>query len=162
ARTHRLRLVIKGGGHSYLGGSNAPDSLLVWTRPMNTVTLHDSFVGLGCSGQQSAVPAVSIQTGALWMAVYNAVTTSAGRYVQGAGGARVVGAGVVWGGGFGSSSKRSGTAGASLGEAEIATADGTVRIANACTHPDLYWALKGGGAGSLGVVTRLTLQTHDL
>ncbi len=34
ARAHNLRLVVKGGGHSYLGGSNAPDSLLIWTKPM--------------------------------------------------------------------------------------------------------------------------------
>jgi hypothetical protein len=42
------------------------------------------------------------------------------------------------------------------------TADGVVRIANACTNPDLLWALKGGGGGSFGVVTRLTLKTHEL
>ena len=70
-------------------------------------------------------------------------------------------AGLVQGGGFGSHSKGFGTAAAGLLEAEIVTADGAVRIANACTYPDLYWGLKGGG-GSLGVVTRLTLKTHDL
>ena len=43
ARDHRLRLVVKGGGHSYLGTSNAPDSLLVWTRDMQAITLHDAF-----------------------------------------------------------------------------------------------------------------------
>src|SRR6202044_3253170 len=37
-----------------------------------------------------------------------------------------------------------------------------IRTANACTNPDLYWALKGGGGGSWGVVTKLTLRTHDL
>jgi FAD/FMN-containing dehydrogenase len=37
-----------------------------------------------------------------------------------------------------------------------------VRIANACTNPDLFWGIKGGGGGSLGVVTRLTLRTHTL
>ena len=42
------------------------------------------------------------------------------------------------------------------------TADGRVRIANACTNADLFWALKGGGGGSFGVVTRLTLRTHEL
>ncbi|PZA14159.1 FAD-linked oxidoreductase, partial [Azoarcus communis] len=64
--------------------------------------------------------------------------------------------------GFGSFSKRFGLAAAGLLEAEVVTADGQVRIANACTHPDLFWGLKGGGGGSLGVVTRLTLRTHAL
>ena len=50
---------------------------------------------------------------------------------------------------------------ASLIEAEIVTADGEVKIANACSNPDLFWALKGGGGG-FGVVTRLTLRTHEL
>ena len=35
AREHHLRLVVKGGAHSYLGTSDAPDSLLIWTRAMN-------------------------------------------------------------------------------------------------------------------------------
>ena len=51
AREHRLRLVVKGGGHSYQGTSNAPDSLLVWTRAMNEVTLHEAFVPQGCAGR---------------------------------------------------------------------------------------------------------------
>ena len=41
------------------------------------------------------------------------------------------------------------------------TADGEVKIANACSNPDLFWALKGGGGG-FGVVTRVTLRTHAL
>ncbi len=51
ARSHRLRLVVKGGGHSFQGTSNAADSLLVWTRRMSTVTLHDAFVPQGCAGR---------------------------------------------------------------------------------------------------------------
>jgi FAD/FMN-containing dehydrogenase len=67
--------------------------------------------------------------------------------------------GLILGGGFGSWSKAYGQAGASLLEAEVVTADGDVKIANACTNPDLFWALKGGGGG-FGVVTRVTLRTH--
>ncbi|HEX6794751.1 MAG TPA: FAD-binding oxidoreductase [Casimicrobiaceae bacterium] len=162
ARRHNLRLVVKGGGHSYLGTSNAPDSLLVWTRAMNDITLHDAFVASGCGALQAPQPAVTLGAGAIWMHAYDRVTTKAGRYVQGGGCVTVGVAGLVQGGGFGSYSKKFGTAAASLLEAEIVTADGEVRIANAYTNPDLLWALKGGGGGTFGVVTRLTLRTHPL
>ena len=162
AREHNLRLVVKGGGHSYKGGSCAPDSLLIWTRHMNAVTLHDAFVAQGCNGKQAPQPAVSIQSGAMWLDAYNAVTTRGGRYVQGGGCTTVGVAGLVQGGGFGSWSKNYGTAAAGLLEAEIVTADGRIRIANACTNADLFWALKGGGGGTFGVVTRLTLRTREL
>jgi FAD/FMN-containing dehydrogenase len=161
ARTHNLRLVVKGGGHSYKGGSNAPDSLLVWPRAMNDVTLIDAFVPKGGT-QAEAVPAVRIGAGAMWIDAYTAVTTRAGRYVQGGGCTTVGVPGLVQGGGFGSFSKRWGTAASSLLEAEIVTADGEVRIANAFTNPDLFWAIKGGGGGTFGVVTRMTLRTHEL
>jgi len=162
ARDHHLRLVVKGGGHSYQGTSDSADSLLVWTRHMNDITLHDSFVGQGCEGRQKAQPAVSVGAGAMWTDAYNAVTTRGGRYVQGGGCTTVGVAGLIQSGGFGSFSKNYGMAAAGLLEAEVVTADGKVRIANACTNPDLFWGIKGGGGGSLGVITRLTLRTREL
>jgi FAD/FMN-containing dehydrogenase len=162
ARDHHLRLVVKGGGHSYQGTSDSADSLLIWTRHMNDVTLHDAFVGHGCAGNQAPQPAVTVAAGAMWIDAYDAVTTQGGRYVQGGGCTTVGVAGLIQSGGFGSFSKNYGTAAAGLLEAEIVTADGKVRIANACTNPDLFWGIKGGGGGSLGVVTRLTLRTREL
>jgi FAD/FMN-containing dehydrogenase len=161
ARTYNLRLVVKGGGHSYQGTSNAGDSLLIWTRRMRDVTVHDAFVAAGCEGRESPQPAVSVEAGAIWGHVYNEVTTRGGRYVQGGGCMTVGVAGLILGGGFGSFSKAYGMATANLLEAEIVTADGAVRVANACSNPDLFWALKGGGGG-FGVVTRVTLRTHPL
>ncbi|KAG9608309.1 hypothetical protein KCV01_g4529, partial [Aureobasidium melanogenum] len=160
AQRHHVRLVVKGGGHSYLGGSNAPDSLLIWTRAMNSIVLHDDFVARNTGATPR--PAVSVGAGCTWGQVYEAVTTKAGRYVQGGGCTSVGVAGLVQGGGFGSFSKAYGLAAASLLEAEIVTADGSVRVVNAVEEPDLFWALKGGGGGTFGVVTRLTLATHDL
>lgn len=160
ARENNLRLVIKGGGHSFLGTSNAADSLLIWTRAMHDIVLHDAFVPQGCA--VPAVPAVSVGAGAIWLHVYDAVTTKAGRYVQGGGCTTVGVAGLIQSGGFGSFSKNYGMAASSLLEAEVVTADGAVRIANAGSNADLFWGLKGGGGGSLGVVTRLTLKTHAL
>jgi FAD/FMN-containing dehydrogenase len=130
ARENNLRLVVKGGGHSYQGTSNAGDSLLIWTRAMNSIVLHDAFVGQGCAASEIPQPAVTVESGAIWMHTYNVVTTQAGRYVQGGGCATVGVAGLIQSGGFGSFSKNYGTAAAGLLEAEIVTPDGAVRIAN--------------------------------
>jgi FAD/FMN-containing dehydrogenase len=162
ARENNLRLVIKGGGHSYQGTSDAPDSLLIWTREMNGITLHDAFVPAGCDATHAPQPAVTIESGARWLAVYDAVTTRGGRYVQGGGCTTVGVAGFIHGGGFGSFSKKYGQGAAGLLEAEIVTADGGVLVVNVCNHPDLFWAVKGGGGGGFGVLTKLTLRTRDL
>lgn len=162
AREHHLRLVVKGGGHSYQGTSDAPDSLLIWTRHMNHIELQDAFVPQGCADTQAARSAVTVGAGAMWVDAYTAVTTQGGRYVQGGGCMTVGVAGLVQSGGFGSFSKRFGTASGNLLEAEVVTADGKVHVVNACREPELFWAIKGGGGGSIGVVTRLTLLTHDL
>lgn len=162
AREHRLRLVIKGTGHSYKGTSNAPDSLMIWTRHMRDIRLHESFVPQGCLGKMPAQPAVSVGAGTYGREAYGAVTTKAGKYVQGGGCLTVGLAGLVLGGGFGSFSKHYGTAAGSLLEAEVVTADGRIQIANACTNSDLFWALKGGGGGTFCVVSRMTLKLHDL
>jgi len=162
ARENNLRLVVKGGGHSYQGTSNAPDSLLIWTRHMNDIAMHSAFVPQGCEQTLKPQPAVTLGAGTIWMQAYDAVTTKGGQYVQGGGCTTVGVAGLVQGGGFGSFSKHYGLAAGSLLEAEVVTADGKIRVANACTNSDLFWALKGGGGGSYGVVSKLTLRVHEL
>lgn len=162
ARENNLRLVVKGGGHSYQGTSNAPDSLLIWTRRMQDVAITPDFVPQGCRTIHAPQRAVTVGSGTIWLQAYDAVTTKAGAYVQGGGCTTVGVAGLIQSGGFGSFSKHYGMAGAGLLEAEVVTADGKVRIANACTNPDLFWALKGGGGGTFGVVSKLTLRVRDL
>ena len=162
AREHNLRLVVKGGGHSYQGTSNAPDSLLIWTRHMHDIALHVGFVPGGCEHSMQPQPAVTLGAGTIWMQAYQAVTTQSAKYVQGGGCTTVGVAGLIQSGGFGSFSKHYGLAAGSLLEAEIVTADGNIRVANASTNPDLFWALKGGGGGSFGVVSRVTVRLHEL
>jgi FAD/FMN-containing dehydrogenase len=162
ARENDLRLVVKGTGHSYQGTSNAPDSLLIWTRHMHDIAMHQAFVPQGCEGTMSPQPAVTVDAGTIWMQAYDAVTTRSGQYVQGVGCTTVGVAGLIQSGGFGSFSKHYGLAAAGLLEAEVVTADGKVRTANACTNPDLFWALKGGGSGSFGVASKLTLRVREL
>jgi len=162
ARENDLRLVVRGGGHSYQGTSNAPDSLLIWTRHMNDIAMHTAFVPQGCERTLRSQPAVTLGAGAIWMQAYDAVTTKGGKYVQGGGCTTVGVAGLIQSGGFGSFSKHYGLAAGGLLEAEVVTADGKIRVANAFTNPDLFWALKGGGGGSYGVVSKVTLRIHDL
>lgn len=160
ARAHRVRLAIKGGGHSYQGTSKAPDSLLIWTHPMRRIELHDAFTPKGCTAEPT--PAVTLGAGCRWIDAYTAVTTKAGRYVQGGGCTTVGVAGFVSGGGFGSWSKAFGTGAGSLLEAEVVTADGRIRTVNACRDPELFHAIRGGAGGNFGVITRLTVRTHAL
>src|SRR5215468_7976765 len=162
AREHNLRLVVTGGGHSYQGTSNAPDSLLIWTRHMHDIALHVGFVPGGCAHSMQPQPAVTLGAGTIWMQAYQAVTTQSAKYVQGGGCTTVGVAGLIQSGGFGSFSKHYGLAAGNLLEAEIVTADGKIRVANASTNPDLFWALKGGGGGSFGVVSRVTVRLHEL
>ena len=162
ARDNNLRLVIKGGGHSYQGTSNAPDSLLIWTRHMHDVTIQQDFVPSGCKSTHAPQRAITVGSGTIWLQAYDAVTTKAGAYVQGGGCTTVGVAGLIQSGGFGSFSKHYGMAAAGLLEAEVVTADGKVRIANSCTNTDLFWALKGGGGGTFGAVSKLTLRVRGL
>jgi FAD/FMN-containing dehydrogenase len=160
AREHGAGLVIKGTGHDYLGRSCGPDSLMIWTHRMRDVVVHDCFVPSGSPADQAGVPAITVGAGTRWLEAYQALLPY-GRYVQG-GGCVTVGAagGFIQGGGFGNLSRRYGTAAGNMLEAEVVLASGEIVIANAVQHPDLFWALRGGGGGTFGVVSRLTLATY--
>ena len=161
AKQSGVRLVVKGGGHSYLGNSNAVDSLLIWTRRLRNVDFDEDFRGVGWPAGRKAEPAVSVGAGCIWGEVYRAAAAR-GRAVLGGGCLTVGVAGFVLGGGFGSLSKTYGTGASNLLEAEIVTADGRVRIVNEYRDPELFFALRGGGGGTFGVVTRLTMRTYPL
>ncbi|MDF1796830.1 MAG: FAD-binding protein [Coxiellaceae bacterium] len=163
ARKHNLRLVIKGASHDYLGRSTAPNSLLIWTHHMRDMKYHKSFVPKGCSKIFKAVPALTVSAGNTWLEAYDMATNKHGRYVQG-GGCTTVGAagGFTQGGGFGSWSKRYGTGAGSMLQAKVVLADGKKVIANQCQNKELFWALRGGGGGTYGVVTQMTYRAHPL
>ena len=75
----------------------------------------------------------------------------------------VVMSGFVMGGGLGwNYSHRGGMSCFSIAAADIVTADGQLRHANRDENPDLYWAVRGGGPGFFGVVTRLWLKLYPL
>ena len=162
ARDKGVRLVVKGAGHDYLGRSNAADSLLVWTHNMRDVTFHPQFRPAGVSADRPQVPALSVAAGARWLEVYQEATAN-GVYVQGGGCTSVgAGGGFTLGGGFGNFSKRFGSGAGGVLEMEVVTADGLVRVVNEAKDADLFWALRGGGGGTFGVVSRITYLAHPI
>lgn len=160
AREEGVKLVVKGAAHDYLGRNSAPDSLLVWTHRMRDVAFDPDFRIAGTDSATKGVPALTAGAGTRWIEAYQAAS-AADRYVQGGGCTSVgVAGGFIQGGGFGSFSKRYGTGAASVLQFEVVTADGQIRIANALENPDLFWALRGGGGSTFGIVTKITLLTH--
>lgn len=163
AQKYNLRLVIKGGGHDYLGRSSAPDSLLVWTHDMRKIDYQQNFIPTGAGKNFVAIPVITAEAGSRWIDAYTVATSQHDKYVQGGGCASVgVAGGFSQGGGFGSFSKKFGTGAAGIVQVEVVTADGKILIANEFQNQDLFWAIRGGGGGSYGVVTKMTLKLHDL
>lgn len=163
AREHNLRIVVKGGGHDYLGRSSAPDSLLVWTHDMREVKYIPNFVPTGAPEHESAIPVITAEAGTRWIEAYNVATNQNHLYVQGGGCASVGAAGgFIQGGGFGSLSKKFGTGAAGIVQVEIVTANGNTLIANKYQNSDLFWAIRGGGGGTYGIVSKVTLKLHQL
>lgn len=161
ARENDVRLVVKGTGHDYYGRSSGPrESLLLWTHHMRRITVHDDFVPQGAPPGTKPVSAVTTTAGNRWLEAYKAASAR-GLYIQG-GGCTSVGAcgGFALGGGFGSFSKRFGSGAAGVLELTVVIADGSVLTVNEFQHPDLFWALRGGGGGTFGVVTSMTLLAH--
>ena len=70
-------------------------------------------------------------------------------------------AGLTLGGGLGYLTRRFGWGVDNLEEVELVTADGEIRVANRREHPDLFWAVRGGG-GNFGVVTRFSFRLHEV
>jgi FAD/FMN-containing dehydrogenase len=166
ASTHNLRLVVKSTGHDWYGRSNAAGSLLLWTHVRKAMQWHGEggegpgFVPTGCSNATTApVPAVTLESGVQFVDLYPEAQNR-GRMVIG-GTCDSVGVGGCWlAGCYGSLSKLYGAATMNVLEAKVVLANGSLVTLSQCSHPDLFWSLRGGGGGNIGVVTEYTARTH--
>jgi FAD/FMN-containing dehydrogenase len=147
ARRHEIRIVPRSGGHSYGGYSTTPGVVVDVSR-LNRVTLD---------GRRRAV----VGAGAKLIDVYDELWRH-GLTVP-AGTCPTVGiAGLALGGGIGLAARKFGLTCDNLLEATVVLADGRAVVCNERAHPDLFWALRGGGGGSFGIVTRLVFRTHPV
>ncbi|MGW4799315.1 FAD-binding oxidoreductase [Nonomuraea sp. NPDC004297] len=148
ARQAGLPLAVRGGGHGNAGHGVWDDGLVLDLRDMKNIDID-------VEGRTAWA-----ETG-LTAGEY---TTAVGAHglVTGFGDAGTVGlGGLTLGGGIGFLVRRHGLTIDSLLAAEIVTADGEILHVDADHHPDLFWAVRGGG-GNFGVVTRLKFRLHEL
>lgn len=148
ARDHMLPIAVRSGGHSHAGYGVWDGAVMIDLSRMKGLHIDPE--------RHLARVEPGITTGELLQAAYEyGLAFPAGTFSS-------VGlAGLTLGGGIGSLASKFGLACDALLAADVVTAEGELLTADAQTHPELYWALRGGG-GNFGVVTALTLQLYPL
>ncbi|KAH7099500.1 FAD/FMN-containing protein [Auriculariales sp. MPI-PUGE-AT-0066] len=159
AAAHNLLLVVKNTGHDLLGRSSGAGSFGIWTHNLRGISFNDSFTPTGCPAT-SASPSVTLQAGEHWIDVFRAADEHGVLVVGGA--VRSVGAAGGWmlGGGHSALGTLYGMGVDNVLQLTVVTADGEYHTVNACSEPDLFWALRGGGGSAFGVLTSVTYKTH--
>jgi FAD/FMN-containing dehydrogenase len=147
-RDRDLAIAVRGGGHNVAGTAVCDDGIVVDLTPMRAVSVDP------------ATSTAVVQGGALWGDVDTATQAHALATTGGIVGHTGV-AGLTLGGGIGWLMRKHGLAVDNLLEAEVVTASGDTVRASAHDHPDLFWALRGGG-GNFGVVTRFRFALHPV
>lgn len=148
AREHGLPLAVRGGGHNVSGAALVDDGLVIDLSVMRAVRLDPSR------------RTVHVEGGATWADV-DAVTAPLGLATPGGVVSETGVAGLALSGGVSHQRRRDGMTVDNFVSAEVVLADGRRVRAGADEHPDLYWALRGGG-GNFGVVTSFELRLHAL
>ncbi|PBK81775.1 FAD-binding domain-containing protein [Armillaria gallica] len=153
---HNLRLAVKASGHDYLGRSTARNSLLISTHKFQNITFVESFTVSG----HSEGSAVTVGTGVPFNTLHRAAKEQGKIFVGAASATSAAAGGYSQGGGHSALAPLLGLAADNVLELEVVTANSTYLKVNEEEHADLFWALRGGGAGSWGVVVSVTFRTY--
>jgi len=148
ARESGLELAVRSGGHSNAGHSTTEGGILLDLSPMKAIEIDDTA---RTAWAQSGLTALELSQAAdeHGLAIGFGDTGSVG-----------IG-GITTGGGVGYLVRRDGLTIDNLLAAEIVTADGELLLVDEDSHPDLFWAIRGGG-GNFGIVTNFKYQLHPI
>lgn len=145
AQDNKLALVPRSGGHGYAGYSTSEGGIVLDLNNMSAIILGNGTATIGA--------------GAKLVDVYDQLTAKGVAIPIGSCLSVGIG-GLAQGGGIGIVDRAYGLTCDNLLSAEVVLADGRLVTCDADNHPELFWALRGGGGGNFGVVTQFTFKTH--
>ncbi|KAF2624631.1 FAD binding domain protein [Macroventuria anomochaeta] len=153
-----VRVVVKATGHSYTGRSTGPGSLSIWTHNIRGIEYIEEFLATSCP-VSAPIAAVRVAAGHTngelqeFLSKYGRVIVSGANPSVGI-------IGWLTGGGHGFLSSTYGMGSDNLLEATVVLPSGAIVVANPCQNSDIFFAIRGGGGGTFGVVTEVVLKTH--
>jgi len=148
ARRNGLEVSIRGGGHNAAGRAVTDGGVMIDLAEMKRISVDPSRA------------TATVQGGVLWAELNDAA--AAHRLAVTGGAVSTTGvAGYTLGGGLGWLMAKYGLAADNLLAVELVTAEGDVLSVNAASHPDLFWAVRGGG-GNFGVATSFTFRLREV
>ncbi|MEZ0355347.1 FAD-dependent oxidoreductase [Mycobacterium sp. SA01] len=148
ASSHHIGVSVRSGGHSYIGASSLDATLVINLRRL------PGGIDAG-SDTMTVSPATDLDP-------VQTALASRGRSIPSGSCPTVAVAGLTLGGGLGSDARLHGLTCDALVSATLVLPSGDVLSASADDHPEVFWALRGGGGGNLGVVTSMTFRTFPV
>ncbi|SPO02024.1 probable FAD/FMN-containing dehydrogenases [Cephalotrichum gorgonifer] len=155
ARTLNLRLVVHNTGHDFLGKSTGYGSLSIWTHNLKTIKYIEKVVTPSYTGKAFKIGA-GVQVGELYAAAHKQGLTAIGGECKDVG----VTGGYTQGGGHSPLSGVHGLGADQVLSIDVVLPNGRFVTADEKQNKDLFWALRGGGGGTFGVVTSMTVKAH--
>ncbi|KAF1992567.1 FAD-binding domain-containing protein [Aulographum hederae CBS 113979] len=174
AKANNLRLTVINSGHDYLGRNDAPSGLRIDTSQLSGIKVSPSFTpsekGMPAAGSGKTANVVQAANGTgaavtfgvgLTTQELNDAIAPSNVFTMGAAHGEVKPAGGYGQmGGHGPFTSKFGLAADHVLEYKVVTPDGQLRVANKASNPDLFWALRGGGGSTFGVVVESTVQAR--
>jgi hypothetical protein len=156
ANRYDIPVSVKATGHSLHGGSTSKDSLLIWMHRFR----KDGVVRNVTDSCGNTYTAIGVGGGEQWDDVLEAVKDE---YHMVTGNCRTVGAAGGWlqGHGLSFTSRKYGLGIDQVVRMRVVLPNGTRVVADECTNTDLFWALRGGGGGTFGIVTLVQYKVYS-
>ncbi|KAI1301069.1 FAD binding domain-containing protein [Xylaria venustula] len=155
ARNKNLRLIVKNTGHDFVGRSTGFGALSIWTHWLKQFEFLPGY-SIGEYNGMAARVGAGLESWELftYMSKYNITVLVAGPYTVGAFG------GWITGGGHSALASTYGMGADQVLSLDVVTADGRFVTADVNQNTDLFFALRGGGGSTYGIVTSAIVKAH--